>query len=95
MRKTSDVTDTEFPFDDDRVPFILVVSEPGLISTTKDGRGFEHASHPDKKRELLQVAQTMEADGAASCLLAVWPGASRSDVFHVDDLDQAMEALGI
>lgn len=90
MRQTSDVTDTEFPFAEDTVAFIYV---PKDASTTKDGRGFEHASTLNKKRELLEGVMEDQTAGLDGSLLAVWPGATRSDVFLVDDLDAALAAF--
>jgi hypothetical protein len=91
MRTTSSVKDADFPYAEDSTAFVLVISEPALIGGTKDGRGFEHASTFDKKRALVEQAQTIGETGCS--LLAVWPGATRSDVFHVDDLDAALEAF--
>lgn len=92
MRTTSSVTDTEFPFADDRVPFILVLPNAG-----PEHRGFEHASHHDKKKALVEQAMQGEAQGGAEVypsLLAIWPGGTRSDVFHVDNLSEALAAFG-
>lgn len=91
MRTTSSVTNTDFPFTDDHVPFILVLGENP--NETKDGRGFEHASTLDKKRELLVAAKEFEDRGYHPVVLAPWPGAQRTDVFHVDDLDEALAAF--
>jgi hypothetical protein len=88
MRKTSDVNDTAFPFADDKVPFVLV-----LDGHAPDHRGFEHASHRDKKRELLEEAIERRDQGHEDHLLAAWPGGTRTDVFHVDDLDEALAAF--
>jgi hypothetical protein len=96
MRCTSEVGDTTFPFADDRTAFILVYAGDDLRSETKDGRGFEHASTESKKRELLGEAITLRDEGGHDgevSLLAVWPGAKRSDVFLVDDLDEALAAF--
>lgn len=90
MRRTSEVTDTTFPFAEDTVAFILVLPWDSGAEETKDNRGFEHASTFDKKRELVEFA--FEYQGSYS-LLAVWPGATRSDVFLVDDLDEALAAF--
>lgn len=90
MRTTSSVTDTDFPFEDDSVAFVYV---PADASTTKDGRGFEHASTAAKKGALLDGAIEDHANGMPGNLLAIWPGKTRSDVFLVDDLDAAAEAL--
>lgn len=92
MRTTSEVTDTEFPYDDDAVPFILVA--PGaLAEETKEGRGFEHGSTMKKKTELLEQARKLEGERREFSLLAPWPGKTRTDVFLVDDLDAAEAAL--
>jgi hypothetical protein len=94
MRKTSDVTDTPFPFGSQAVPFILVVTGDHYVDGhTKDARGFEHASTHDKKLALVCKAQDLQETGAVCSLLAVWPGRNRSDVFLVDDLDLAIAAL--
>ena len=90
MRATSEVNDVNFPFADDRVPFVLIFPEGG----GKEGRGFEHASHYDKKRELVAQAKGYQEGGQEVQLLAIWPGAKRSDVFLVDDLDEALAAFG-
>lgn len=92
MRLTSDVTDTDFPFAEDSVPFILVFEDSGF---GKDGRSFEHASTYEKKVKLLEQAMAHDDDDGLLChVLAVWPGKTRSDVFLVDDLDQALRAMG-
>lgn len=92
MRQTS-TTDIPFPFTEDTTAFILVYT-PETIDDTKDRRGFAHASTFDKKATLALEAQTMREEGHAVSLLAVWPGATRSDVFLVDDLDEAVAAFG-
>ena len=91
MRCTSEVNDVSFPYADDRVPFILVAT--GITDETKDGRGFEHASTAKKKIELLEEAKGFEDRGYPVVVLASWPGAKRTDVFHVDDLDEALAAF--
>lgn len=91
MRKTSGVTDVQFPFTDDRVPFVLVFEE---ASTAKEGRGFEHASTAEKKRDLVVETIRYQEEGGGCHLLAAWPGAKRTDVFEVDDLDEALAAFG-
>lgn len=91
MRTTSSVTNTDFPFADDKVPFILVMVGIGF---GKDGRGFEHASTESKKRELVLFAMQTRSEGDDCHLLAAWPGATRTDVFEVDDLDEALAAFG-
>lgn len=85
MRQTSDVTDTDFPFAEDTVPFILVIREGD-----EDYRGFEHASTFDKKAQLVASAIDF---GDKATLLAAWPGATRTDVFLVDDLEEALGAF--
>lgn len=90
MRQTSEVTDTDFPFAEDTTAFILVFEE---AKTGKGGRGFEHASTADKKRDLVVEAIRYGEEGGGCHLLAVWPGATRSDVFLVDDLDEALAAF--
>lgn len=102
MRQTSEVNDTDFPFADDAVAFIFVYN--GYYATAPseaDGeRGFSHASTRDKKLKLLENAKECQeqhglygqAEGCCS-LLAVWPGGTRSDVFLVDDLDEALAAF--
>lgn len=90
MRQTSDVTDTEFPFADDTVPFILVFADG---DQGKDGRGFEHASTVDKKRDLLVDAIEYGKQALEVHVLAAWPGATRTDVFEIDDLDEALAAF--
>ena len=91
MRATSEVTDTAFPFAEDTVPFILVFEE---ATTGKNGRGFEHASTAEKKRDLIEEATRYGEEGGACHLLAAWPGTNRTDVFLIDDLDEALAAFG-
>lgn len=91
MRTTSQVNDVAFPFADDRVPFILVVADNA--AETKDGRGFEHASTATKKVELLHLAQDFESRGYSPTVLAAWPGGTRTDVFLIDNLDEALAAF--
>lgn len=93
MRQTSEVNDTDFPFAEDSTAFILVVPGDGQSEETKDARGFEHASTYDKKRELVDFAMRLRDRSAPFALLAVWPGANRSDVFLVDDLGEALAAF--
>lgn len=93
MRQTSEVNDTDFPFAEDTTAFILVVPGGDGENYTKDARGFEHASTFDKKRALVEQALAINADGAPCSLLAVWPGGNRSDVFLVDDLNEALAAF--
>jgi len=102
MRTTSSVGDTDFPFTDDAVAFVFVYNGFSATALTESDseRGFSHASTRDKKLKLLENAKECEeqhglygqAEGCCS-LLAVWPGATRSDVFLVDDLDAALEAF--
>lgn len=100
MRKTSDVTDTEFPFAEDSTPFILLYNGAPALRDEDQGRGFSHASTYDKKYALLEQAIILESEGSygqevgKASLLAVWPGARRSDVFFIDDLAAAKEGLG-
>jgi hypothetical protein len=94
-RKTSEVTDTRFPFASNTTAFILVVSEPDADrELTVEGRGYSHASTHDKKYELIRRAQDLQGRGFACTLLAVWPGKKRSDVFEVDDLSNALAMMG-
>ena len=95
MRTTSSVTNTEFPFAEDKVPFILVVTGDNIVgSFTKDARGFEHASTHDKKQALVERAiELSQYEGGGCTLLAAWPGAHRTDVFEVDDLNEALAAF--
>lgn len=88
-RRTSEVTDTQFPFAPDTTAFVLVVSEH-----EGDHRGYEHASTRDKKLRLIRQAKQLGDDGYACTLLAIWPGEKHSDVFEVDDLDAALSAMG-
>jgi len=93
-RKTSRIIGTTFPFDEDTAPFILVVTGDNVVDRHTDSRGFKHANTIDQKRELIGEAQALAGvDGGDCTLLAVWPGRTRSDVFEVDDLDQALDAL--
>lgn len=95
MRTTSETREDSssapsFPFTDDRVPFILVFAEGG----GKEGRGFDHASTRDKKLGLLEEAQKATEDGLEVSLLAAWPGGKRTDVFLVDNYDEALATFG-
>ena len=100
-RKTSDVTDTEFPFAEDTVPFILVVNDGGRIEeanaeglSDKDHeRGYAAAWTADKKYDLVLLAQDLQDGGVPCTLLATWPGAKATHVFEVDDLAEARDAL--
>lgn len=98
MRTTSQVKDTNFPFADDRVPFVLVHN--GVEFPDDAARGFGHASTWEKKLGLLEVAKEAARDGeygaqeGGCSLLAMWPGATRTDVFLIDDLDEASAAFG-
>jgi hypothetical protein len=91
MRSTSEVNDTAFPFAEDTTAFILVYEGLGF---GKGGRSFDPASTFDKKRELVERAMTCDKEGDEVHLLAVWPGQKRSDVFLIDDLDEALAAFG-
>lgn len=94
MRRTSEVTDTTFPFAEDTTAFILIVTGDHFVDGhTQNSRGFEHASTFDKKLTLVEQAINLAEQNARVSLLAVWPGAKRSDVFLVDDLDQALATL--
>lgn len=102
-RKTSDVTDTQFPFDEDTVPFILVFNfaenqhdpeRTGLVSEKDYLRGYAAAWTFDKKGELVKVASELKDHGLDCTLLAAWPGAQATHVFEVDDLGEATDALG-
>jgi len=93
MRTASSIPN--FPYELDTTAFIYVYNEH------TGGRGFEHASHREKKRELVEKAIEASEHGgyagggeAEPSLLAVWPGATRSDVFLVDDLGRCAEAFG-
>jgi hypothetical protein len=100
MRCASQVTDVAFPFADDRVPFILVYNlDDGQSALPElDGdhfeRGFAHASTGPKKVALLHRARELEGEGVECSVLATWPGAKRTDVFHVDDIEEALAAFG-
>lgn len=96
MRKTSDVTDVSFPFADDRVPFVLVHNAAPAEAEDFDlpERGFGHASTAKKKIGLLEEAKRLQGEGLQCSLLAAWPGKTRTDFFHVDDLDEALAAFG-
>lgn len=103
MRKTSEVTDVNFPFADDRLPFILVLNvaenqstNPALGAVPESDvlRGFSHARTGPKKAALLRSAMEL-SDAEIDCsVLAPWPGSKHTDVFLVDNLDEALAALG-
>lgn len=100
-RKTSDVTDTQFPFDEDTTPFILVLNvverdNPAAIAINEKDwdRGYAAAWTLDKKGDLVALATDLQEAGIACTLLAAWPGAQATHVFEVDDLDEARDALG-
>lgn len=100
-RKTSDVTDTEFPFAEDTTPFILVFNctewtedlEAGIAEKDVD-RGYASAWTASKKYDLVLLASDLRDAGVPCTLLATWPGAKATHVFDVDDLDEARDALG-
>ena len=100
-RKTSDVTDTQFPFDEDTTPFILVFNidnsaSGDVIARIEDKdfhRGYAAAWTLDKKRDLVELAGDLEQIGVNCTLLATWPGAESTHVFEVDDLNEARGAL--
>lgn len=104
-RKTSEVTDTAFPFAEDTTPFILVLNATdaqtslGLVEGVADKdweRGYATAWSYNKKLEMVEAAIRLRgAEDPVECwLLAVWPGERASHVFLVDDLGEARDALG-
>lgn len=100
-RKTSDVTDTQFPFDEDTTPFILVFNvidreNPALIAIDEKDwdRGYAAAWTLDKKGDLVALATDLQQAGVGCTLLATWPGATATHVFEVDDLAEARDSLG-
>lgn len=102
-RKTSDVTDTQFPFDEDTVPFILVFNSTDEqrdeldvqgVEAKDAERGYATAWTALSKHNLVNLATELNEAGVGCSLLAVWPGAKQSHVFLVDDLDEARVALG-
>lgn len=102
-RKTSDVTDTQFPFDEDTTPFILVFNsghmdaEDPTLAGVEDKdyeRGYAAAWTADKKYDLVILATDLKDAGVSCTLLATWPGAESTHVFEVDDLNEARDALG-
>jgi hypothetical protein len=102
-RKTSDVTDTEFPFVEDTVPFILVfnletsqAASPAVaaLGDKELNRGYAAAWTGEKKYDLVLLATDLQEAGITCTLLATWPGATATHVFEVDDLNEARDALG-
>lgn len=83
-RKTSDAGGG-FPYADPRVPFILIA---GGEEIDADGSGMNWGCSPESKLGLVEAAKNTTAE-----LLTVWPGKSRSDVFIINDLDEAEAAL--
>lgn len=103
MRKTSEVTDTEFPFTEDTTPFVLVLNTTdqqcslGAVEGVKDKdyeRGYAAAWTLDKKRELVEAAIRLSSEDVNCTLLATWPGGAATHVFEIDDLGEARGALG-
>jgi len=85
-RKPRKVSDShgEFPFADPRVPLILIAgTEIGA-----EGDGMNWAYEIGEKLMLVEAAKSTTAE-----LISVWPGKTRSDVFFIDDLDEAERIL--
>lgn len=102
-RKTSDVTDTDFPFLEDTVPFILVFNSGGMdaedpilagIEDKDYERGYAAAWTASKKYDLVMLATDLKDADVPCTLLATWPGAAATHVFEVDDLNEARDELG-
>lgn len=83
-RKTSDAKGS-YPYADARVPFIAIIGEPIDI----EGNGMNWSNRVEDKLSLVRMAETNED----VTILSVWPGKGRTDVFVVDDLDEAARAL--
>lgn len=81
LRKTSRVKEgkTPFPFDSPLVPFVFVFPD----------RVFQATKVDIKISHLL-----LSKDYPDALVLAPWPGKDRQDCFVIDDVDEALEALG-
>ena len=79
FRRASAVTNTAFPYADPTVTFITIEGKEREFL-------LQHQSI-DSKRVALEDATS------DTVVLAVWPGRTRSDVFWVDDLNTALEAV--
>lgn len=81
LRKTSRVKEGKvpFPFDSPLVPFIFIFPDQ-ILQATK----------PETKIDYLLLAQ----ENTGTIILAPWPGKDRQDCFVLDDLDEALAALG-
>lgn len=86
-RKPRKATDGRgsFPYADPRVPFILIA---GGEEIDVEGTGMNWGCSLETKLGLVEAAKNTTAE-----LLTVWPGKSRSDVFIINDLDEAEAAL--
>ena len=85
-RKPRKVTDSrgEFPYADPRVPLILIAG----TEIDAEGDGMNWAFEIGEKLALVEAAKSTTAE-----LISVWPGKTRSDVFFIDDLDEAEAVL--
>ncbi len=85
-RKPRKVSDShgEFPFADPRVPLILIAG----TEIDAEGDGMTWAQTVEDKLQLVEMAKKTTAE-----LISVWPGKTRSDVFFIDDLDEAESVL--
>jgi hypothetical protein len=85
-RKPRKISDSrgEFPYADPRAPFILIAG----TEIDAEGDGMNWAYEPEEKLALVEAAR-----GTTAELLTVWPGKTRSDVFFMDDLDEAESVL--
>jgi hypothetical protein len=79
LRKTSAVSGTPFPWASRLVPFVFIFPEE-----------IRQATKVEVKIDFL--LQAKERPG--TIVLAPWPGQERQDCFQVDDLDEALAALG-
>lgn len=80
LRTTSKVTDIPFPWESDRVPFLILSEDTSRISQAKTK---------------TQKQNALNSLGRNDVLLAAWPGVYSQDIFLVDDLTQPKRALGI
>jgi hypothetical protein len=83
LRKTSRAKEGKlpFPFDSPLVPFVFIFPDQ-IVQATK----------PGAKIDYLLLAKRPE--NAGTIVLAPWPGKERQDCFVLDDIDEALAALG-
>jgi len=68
---------TYFPYSDRTIPFIMIAANKSVTTA----------------QTTKQKLQMLYGCGIGSIILAVWPGQWTSDVFQIDDLDEAKDVL--